>query len=127
MVVLVFCCSSGFSANVSVRILPNGEQGKWREPIETREDTIMDTIKRTLLIMVAMLAASLPVFAQAGGAGAEMQQKLAAVKQSVGENQQKLHQYQWKETTQLTLKGDPKPPSNQLASMVRMERYRRRR
>jgi hypothetical protein len=71
----------------------------------------MDTIKRTLLIMVAMLAASLPVFAQAGGAGAEMQQKLAAVKQSVGENQQKLHQYQWKETTQLTLKGDPKPPS----------------
>ena len=27
VVVLVFRCSSGFSANVSVRILPNGEQG----------------------------------------------------------------------------------------------------
>ena len=33
------------------------------------------------------------------------------MKQSVAENQQKLHHYQWKETTQLTLKGDPKPPS----------------
>ena len=40
-----------------------------------------------------------------------MQQKVAAVKQSVAENQQKLHHYQWKETTQLTLKGDPKPPT----------------
>ena len=40
----------------------------------------------------------------------ELQQKLAAVKQSVAQNQQKLHQYQWTETTQLTLKGEPKPP-----------------
>jgi hypothetical protein len=40
-----------------------------------------------------------------------VQQKLAAVKQSVAENQKKLHQYQWMETDQLTLKGDPKPPS----------------
>lgn len=36
--------------------------------------------------------------------------KMAAVKQSVAENQQKLHQYQWIETTQLTLKGEPRPP-----------------
>ena len=68
--------------------------------------------KRTLLIAAAMLAAIVPAIAQTGaGAGAELQQKVAAVKQSVAENQQKLHQYQWKETTQLTLKGDPKPPS----------------
>jgi len=66
--------------------------------------------KRTLLIAAAMLAATVPAIAQAG-AGADLQQKLAAVKQSLAENQQKLHQYQWKETTQLTLKGDPKPPS----------------
>ena len=44
-----------------------------------------------------------------GGASPEMQQKLAAVKQSVAENQQRLHQYQWVETQQITLKGDPKP------------------
>ena len=68
--------------------------------------------KRTLLIAAAMLAAIVPAIAQTGaGAGAELQQKLAAVKQSVAENQQKLHQYQWTETTQLTLKGDAKPPT----------------
>ena len=65
-----------------------------------------------LLIVAAMLAASVPALAQTGaGAGGELQQKVAAVKQSVAENQQKLHRYQWTETTQLTLKGDPKPPS----------------
>src|SRR5215469_936929 len=58
-----------------------------------------------------MLCVILPAIAQGGGgAGEELQQKLAAVKQSVAENQQKLHQYQWTETTQLTLKGEPKPP-----------------
>ena len=68
--------------------------------------------KRTLLISAAMLAAIVPAIAQTGaGAGAELQQKVAAVKQSVAENQQKLHQYKWMETTQLTLKGDAKPPS----------------
>jgi hypothetical protein len=40
----------------------------------------------------------------------ELQEKLAAVKQVAAENKQKLHQYQWIETTQLTLKGDQKPP-----------------
>src|SRR3954447_16635159 len=64
----------------------------------------------TLLIAAGMLAATVPAIAQ-GGAGADLQQKVAAVKQSVAENQQKLHQYQWTETTQLTLKGDAKPPS----------------
>lgn len=67
--------------------------------------------QRTLILAAAMLAGVVPAIAQGGGAGAELQEKVAAVKQSVGENQQKLHHYQWKETTQLTLKGDPKPPS----------------
>jgi len=39
----------------------------------------------------------------------ELQEKLAAVKQAAAENKQKLQQYQWIETTQLTLKGDQKP------------------
>jgi hypothetical protein len=67
--------------------------------------------KRTLLLATAILTAVVPAIAQAGGAGAAIQEKLAAVKQSVAENQQKLHGYQWTETTQLALKGDPKPPS----------------
>ncbi len=67
---------------------------------------------RTLLIAAAMLAAIAPVIAEtSGGSGAELQQKLAAVKQSVADNQQKLHHYQWTETVQLTLKGDAKPPN----------------
>jgi hypothetical protein len=65
--------------------------------------------KRTVLIAAALLAVVVPAIAQTGGG--PVAEKLAAVKQSVAENQQKLHQYQWKETTQLTLKGDAKPPS----------------
>ena len=61
-----------------------------------------------LILAAAALVASVPAVAQAGG---ELQQKLAALKQSAAENQQKLHQYQWTETTQLTLNGDAKPPT----------------
>ena len=65
--------------------------------------------RSALLIAAAMLAAFVPALAQTG-AGGELQQKVAAVKQSVADNQQRLHHYQWTETMQLTLKGDPKPP-----------------
>ncbi len=65
-----------------------------------------------IIFAAAVLVASLPVIAQAGGqAGGELQQKLAALKQSAAENQQKLHKYEWTETTQLTLNGDAKPPT----------------
>jgi hypothetical protein len=49
--------------------------------------------------------------AQAGGAGGDLQEKVAAAKEAAAQNQQKLHQYQWTETTKLTLKGDEKPPT----------------
>jgi hypothetical protein len=42
-------------------------------------------------------------------AGGDMQAKVAALKQSTAENQQKLHQYRWLETSQLTLNGNAKP------------------
>lgn len=62
-----------------------------------------------------LLTAVVPTIAQTGGGSAgELQQKMAAVKQSVAENQQKLHQYQWTETTQLALKGEGKPPKTSL-------------
>ncbi len=71
---------------------------------------------RNLLIVAAMLAGAVGAAAQTGGAtdsapGAALQQRLAAVKQSVAENQQRLHGYQWIETTQLMLKGENKPGS----------------
>lgn len=72
--------------------------------------TVARTCGRWVTIGLAALTASFVAPAQ----NAELQQKLAAVKQAAAENQQKLHQYQWIETTQLTLKGDQKPPSQKL-------------
>ncbi len=63
------------------------------------------------VVGLALLAAlSTTAFAQmGGGANSELQQKLMALKQASAENKQKLHQYQWVETTQITLKGEQKP------------------
>jgi len=70
-----------------------------------------ETLIRHLIFIGALLLISASsAFAQTG----ELQQKLAAVKQSAAENKQKLRQYQWTETTQLTLKGDAKPSSQKL-------------
>lgn len=67
---------------------------------------------RALLFATALMVAGVPAIGQAGGA--DLQAKLAEVKQSVAANQQKLRQYQWIETTQLTLNGDAKPSSQSL-------------
>ena len=70
-----------------------------------------ETLIRNLIFIGALLLVSASsAFAQSG----ELQQKLAAVKQSAAENKQKLRQYQWTETIQLTLKGDAKPPTQNL-------------
>jgi len=66
--------------------------------------------KRSLAIVVVALATIVSAVAQNG----ELQQKLAAVGQAMAENKQRLQQYEWTETTQLNLKGDPKPPSQKL-------------
>src|SRR5580704_2070886 len=61
------------------------------------------------LLLLAGLSAT-TVAQMGGGAGnPELQQKLMALKQSAAENKQKLHQYQWVETQQITLKGEQKP------------------
>jgi hypothetical protein len=73
------------------------------------------TNKTRMLLIAAVLATIVPAIAEAGAqASGDLQQKLAAVKQSAAENQQKLHKYQWTETTQLTLKGDAKPPTQSM-------------
>ena len=63
--------------------------------------------KRLLTIGAVAAVSVFPVFAQ----DSALQEKMDAVKQAMAQNAQKLHQYQWIETTQLTLKGDPKPPT----------------
>jgi len=69
--------------------------------------------KRIATVFGVLLLATLPTtaFAQMGGGAAnpEMQQKLAALKQSAAENKQRLHHYQWTETQQIVLKGEAKP------------------
>ncbi len=69
--------------------------------------TVLQISKRLVMIGVVTLGITLPAISQ----NAEVQEKLAAVKQAAAENKQKIRQYQWIETTQLTLKGDPKPPT----------------
>jgi hypothetical protein len=63
--------------------------------------------KRLLIMGAIALLATVPTLPQ----NAELQEKLAAVKAVAAQNKQQLHQYQWIETTQLTLKGDQKPPT----------------
>lgn len=60
--------------------------------------------------MVATLCAQ-PLFAQSGPlASGMLQQKLETIKASTTENQRKLHQYTWTETSRVTLNGEAKPP-----------------
>ena len=61
-------------------------------------------IPATVLLAVAQAVAQNP----------ELQQKVADVKQAAAANKQRLLQYQWTETTQITLNGDAKPPSQKL-------------
>ena len=61
---------------------------------------------RGLVFAAALYAAAASLHAQ----DPQLQQKLAEVKQSVAQNQQKLQTYSWTETQQITLNGNPKPP-----------------
>jgi len=71
------------------------------------------------LIPIRKCSILVAAFAVVGGFAAMAQdsapqERLAAAKQAIAENQQRLRQYQWIETTQLTLKGDAKPPKQNL-------------
>jgi hypothetical protein len=73
-------------------------------------DTVVAIGKRWMMIGAVAFVVAVPVIAQ----NPALQEKLAAAKQAAAENKQKLRQYQWTETQQLTLKGDAKPPSQNL-------------
>jgi hypothetical protein len=68
------------------------------------------TGKNLAFVAALLLIAAASTFAQS----AELQQKLAEVKQSAAENKQRLRQYRWTETIQLTLKGEAKSPTQNL-------------
>jgi hypothetical protein len=83
----------------------------WRPAITADRKSVASTSIRMgahwIVIAVVALTSAFPVLAQDNA----VQEKVAAVKQAMAANTQKLHQYQWIETTQLTLKGDQKPPT----------------
>jgi hypothetical protein len=61
-----------------------------------------------LVLTAAALALACPAFSQQAGANPELQQKVAALKQAVAQNQQALRQYTWTETAQTVFKGETK-------------------
>ncbi|MBB5317163.1 hypothetical protein [Tunturibacter empetritectus] len=62
----------------------------------------------TLAALLVCLIVATPSASGQAGEG-DKQAKIAALKQSAAENQQKLHKYQWIETTQLTLNDNDRP------------------
>jgi len=73
-------------------------------------DAVVAIGKRWMMIGAVAFVITVPAIAQ----NAALQEKVAAVKQAAAENKQRLQQYQWTETQQLTLKGDEKPPTQNL-------------
>jgi len=69
--------------------------------------TTISINKRFMVFSALVLLASVSALPQ----NPELQEKLSAVKQAAAENKQRLLQYHWTETTQLTLKGNQKPPT----------------
>jgi hypothetical protein len=61
-----------------------------------------------ILLALGLVGLIAPAFSQQPGANPALQQKVAALKQSIAMNQQALHQYTWTEMQQMILKGDVK-------------------
>jgi hypothetical protein len=59
-------------------------------------------------ISVVLLAAASPAYSQGAGANPQLQEKVAALKQSVERNQQALRGYTWTETQETIFKGEIK-------------------
>src|SRR5579864_1370971 len=60
------------------------------------------------LLALTALPLAFPAFSQDAGANSELQQKVAALKQSVAQNQQALRQYTWTEKMESIFKGETK-------------------
>ena len=71
---------------------------------------------KSVFLATALFACAFltPPRANGQAAGGDLQGKLAALKQSAAENQQKLHQYRWLETMQVTLNGNARPATQSM-------------
>jgi hypothetical protein len=67
----------------------------------------------SIVAAVAMMA-SVPVWGQGPGS-ADAQQRVAALKEAVAANKQQLQQYQWLETTDVSVKGQTKKETQAMA------------
>lgn len=68
-------------------------------------------------VPLAVLLCAHPAAAQSGAMNNPMlQAKLESLKASVAENQQKLHEYTWTETSRITVNGSAKPPRESMCS-----------
>jgi hypothetical protein len=66
------------------------------------------TCAQDFLFTVTLLILASSAYSQETGGNAELQQKVAAVKQSVAQNQQALRQYTWTEKMETIFKGETK-------------------
>jgi hypothetical protein len=62
----------------------------------------------TLILLTGLLSAQSP------SAPTALQQKMQALQQASLQNEEKLHAYQWIESTTVTVNGSPKPPKQSL-------------
>jgi hypothetical protein len=67
-----------------------------------------------LLPFVATLFVPNLGWSQTPAAPPALQQKIQALQQAAAQNEQRLHQYQWIETTTLNLNGTPRPPKQSI-------------
>ena len=65
----------------------------------------------TIVVLAAVMAAGSGMLAQGGGPSTE--ERVAALKKSLQENQARLRQYEWIETTIISLKGEEKARKQQ--------------
>lgn len=70
----------------------------------------LKTVRSFLLAVVVFVALVAPAFSQQADVEkkAQLQQKIAAVKEAMAKSKQSLQQYTWTETTQISLKGEVK-------------------
>jgi len=64
--------------------------------------------------MVAIFVLPNPAYAQAPAVPEALQQKAQAMQQAATQNERKLHQYEWIETTTVTMNGTARPPKQSI-------------
>jgi hypothetical protein len=94
---------------MNARVAGNTRVGG-RQATRFSADQLKGICKRWLMMGALALASASPLIAQ----NAELQQKVAEVKLAAAQNKRRLMRYQWVETSQLTLKGDDKPPTQNM-------------